>query len=50
VTNSKVNVYTELKEKSFVTHFSNQFFLKENVLLKAKINIGYHGEFDPGSG
>jgi hypothetical protein len=50
MSNSKANVIEELKEKSFTKYFSDPLLLKENVLFKTKLNIGYHGEFDPGSG
>ena len=50
MSNSKASLIKELKEKSFIRYFSDPLFLKENVLFKTKLNIGYHGEFDPGSG
>ena len=44
-------LFAELRRKSFEKrNYSDFSYSTENVLFKTKINIGYHGEFDPGSG
>tara|TARA_B100000780_G_scaffold268553_1_gene226595 strand:+ start:4178 stop:4327 length:150 start_codon:yes stop_codon:yes gene_type:complete len=43
----KINVIRRVGEVT-VSYFKNKF--EKEDFLDFKINIGYHGEFDPGSG